>query len=99
MADHDTLYQETLTNAQTEIRELAVEIEHLRELLVQLERRKKAVEEICSAIRCWVEVTGENDGPDIPPSTPSLLDQEGTVALTEEEVVLIAYPNGTSKTL
>ena len=69
MADHDTLYQETLANAQTEIRELAVEIEHLRQLLIQLERRKKAVEEICSAIRCWVEITGEDDGPDIPPTT------------------------------
>ena len=100
MADfvlHDTLYQETLDVALTEVQELTDQIEHIRELLAQMEHRKKAVEDICDAIRRWAEVTA--DGKSRADGLSGLFStyRENTVALTEEEVSRIAYPDGISK--
>ena len=93
---HDILYQETRDAALTEARELTAEIEHLRGLLNRLEHRKKAVEDICNALGRWLEVEAPSVEIDQRP-LPFPADQGGAVALTEEEVSLIAYPTQASK--
>lgn len=89
--DHGMLYQETLDTAQMELEDLTAQIEQLRGLLTRLENRKKAVEDICNAIGRWVEISETLVETDVMlPSSVS--DEIGMVALTEEEVSLIAYP-------
>jgi len=89
--DHGMLYQETLDTAQMELQELTVQIDRLRELLTRLENRKKAVEDICNAIGRWVEIGETLADADVTLSS-SVSDGTGIVALTKEEVSLIAYP-------
>jgi len=96
MADlpsYDSLYRETLEAAMDEAQELKTEIEKLRETLTQLEQRKKAVDNICRSIGRWVETTAAATHPFDEPNVLALEEQSHSVALTEEEVSLIAYPS------
>ena len=81
----NSIYQDALENALSEVQDLGAEISHLREFLQVLEKRKNAVEEMCGAIHRLVEEEGD-----------SRADQasihnfpNGFVALTPEEVSLI----------
>lgn len=83
--DNDVLYQQALSAALGELQGLNFEIDHLRTQLDRLERQKAAVESICQAIGQWVETQDPAPLEDIYFDSP--------VALTEEEVSLIAYPS------
>ncbi len=91
----EILYQDTLERALNEVQDLSREIEHLRTRLAQLERRKGAVEEICDAIRAWVEVseTLPDAIAEIPMPSPDATGL-GLLPLAEEEVSLIAFSVG-----
>ena len=91
----EVLYQDTLERALNEVQELSREIECLRTRLAQLERRKCAVEEICDAIRAWVEVaeTLPDAIAEFPTPSPEAAGK-GLLPLTEEEVSLIAFSVG-----
>ncbi len=81
----NSIYQDALENALSEVQGLGAEISHLREFLQVLEKRKNAVEEMCGAIHRLVEEEG-NSGTD----QASILNfPNGFVALTPEEVSLI----------
>ena len=81
----NSIYQDALENALSEVQGLGAEISHLREFLQVLEKRKNAVEEMCGAIHRLVEEEGDS-GTD----QASILNfPEGIVALNPEEVSLI----------
>ena len=81
----NSIYQDALENALSEVQGLGAEISHLRKFLQVLEKRKNAVEEMCGAIHRLVEEEG-NSGTD----QASILNfPNGFVALTPEEVSLI----------
>jgi prefoldin subunit 5 len=79
------LYQQALSAALGELQDLNLQIDHFRTQLDRLERQRAAVESICEAIGQWVE-TRE-------PDTEEEIHFDSPVALTEEEVSLIAYPS------
>ena len=81
----NSIYQEVLENALSEVHDLGEEISQLRDLLCLLEHRKKAVEEMCVAIQRLVE-TG---APESSLDASILAFPKGLVALTQEEVSLI----------
>ena len=63
-------------------------------MLTQLEARKSAVDDVCNALGRWVDLS---DGKRLVEDDPfdSLFESEGeTIRLSEEEVSLIAYPDG-----
>jgi len=82
---NETLYQQALSAALGELYSLNTEIDHLHTQLDRLERQKAAVESICQAIGQWVETQEPQAEEEILLQSP--------VALTEEEVSLIAYPS------
>ena len=84
--NNEVLYQQALSAALGELQGLNSQIDHLRTQLDRLERQKSAVESICQAIGQWVE-TQE------PESEEEEIIFDSPVALTEEEVSLIAYPS------
>jgi len=87
------LYEEALDAARDELQELAGHIAHLQDLLDRLQARKSTVEQICRAISRWVEVNGSP----VEEAFPEDQDNghvDGLVALTEEEVTLLAYSHG-----
>ena len=92
--ENNILYTEALQAAESEALELDQEISQLRKLLRQLEERKTAVDEVCNALGRWVELAGgevEKEGEPF----DALFDNHGeTIRLSEEEVSLIAYPDG-----
>ena len=92
--NNDILYSEALSAAEQEARELELEIEQLRKLLRRLEARKSTVDEVCGALGRWVELSnlGGENGSD--PFDALFEDQGETIRLSEEEVSLIAYPDG-----
>jgi hypothetical protein len=92
--DNNILYSEALSAAEHEALELDQEIAQLRKLLHSLELRKTAVDEVCSALGRWVDLAG---GPTKSPEDEfdSIFEGQGaTIRLSEEEVSLIAYPDG-----
>ena len=99
MVDSDrqqSLYEETLEAALAEADDLVSEIDGLNARLDRLERRKEAVEDVCKALRQWVAVTEEVGEESDGPISTFLDEQELTVALSEEEVSLIAHVNAGS---
>ena len=96
LARHDGLYQDVLAAALSEARELASEIDRLKQQLSRLEERKQAVEDVCRAIRRWVDVTADDGLGDDNGLMPDFGDWGGAVRLTEEEVSMIAYPKQVS---
>ena len=81
----NSIYQDALENALSEVQGLGAEISHLREFLQVLEKRKNAVEEMCGAIHRLVEEEGDSRT-----DQASILNfPNGFVALTPEEVSLI----------
>jgi hypothetical protein len=92
LARHDSLYQDVLASALSEARDLASEIDRLKHQLARLEERKQAVEDVCRAIRRWVDVTADDGLGDDNAFMPDLGEWGGAVRLTEEEVSMIAYP-------
>ena len=92
--DNNRLYSEALTAAEQEATELNQEISQLRNLLLQLEARKASVDDVCGALQRWVELSGGQATVGDDPFESILEDQGGTIRLSEEEVSLIAYPDG-----
>ena len=92
LAHPEALFQETLEVARNELRDLNGQIERLRSQLSQLERQKKAVENICEAIHCWLEATVPTKQKAPPFPTVAHEDQMVSVALTEEEVAILTAP-------
>lgn len=92
--DNNILYSEALEAAEQESSELEQEILQLRKLLRSLEARKTAVDEVCGALGRWVELAGGGtDEPEDPIN--AIFENHGeTIRLSEEEVSLIAYPDG-----
>ena len=80
----NAIYQDALESALFEVQNLTAEMSHLRELLSLLEKRKRAVEEMCGAIQHLVEADCESED-----QNPFLSFPKGLVALTPEEVSLI----------
>lgn len=94
--NHD-LYANALEAAEREGAELEQEIVHVRRLLTRLEARKRAVDEVCGALGRWVELAGDDlpDGDEEEDPFESIFDEQGgAIRLSEEEVSLIAYPDG-----
>jgi len=86
-----SLYEDTLEAALTEADDLVNEIDRLRARLNRLEHRKEAVENVCNALRPWIAMAEEvGEGSNGPIST-FVEDHERTVALSEEEISLIAH--------
>ena len=83
--DNEVLYQQALSAALGELQDLNLQIDHFRTQLDRLERQKAAVGSICQAIGQWVETQD--------PPTEEEFQFDSPVALTEEEVSLIAYPS------
>jgi len=93
-ADNNILYSEALEAAEQESAELSEEIVQVRKLLLQLEARKTAVDEVCSALGRWVDLAGGRQESSEDPFDAIFDDQGGAIRLSEEEVSLIAYPDG-----
>ena len=96
MADQDNnmLYSDALSVAKQEATELDQEIAQLRKLLHALEARKVAIDEVCSALGRWVDLAGGATESEEDPFD-SIFESHGeTIRLSEEEVSLIAYPDG-----
>lgn len=93
MEQNPQLFDEALEAAGREAEELSAEIEHLRQALTRLEARKHAVDGVVHAIRRWVEISSS---PSFDPAVFEFPESERdeVVGLSEEEVSLIAYPNG-----
>jgi hypothetical protein len=81
----NSIYQEALDNALSEVHDLGEEVSQLRDLLDLLEHRKKAVEEMCVAIQRLVD-SGAHE---VSQDASILAFPKGLVALTQEEVSLI----------
>ena len=96
MSDHDnnSLYTEALEAAEREATELDQEIAQLKTLLRRLEAQKSAVDEVYLALSKWVELSGTQPEPTADPFDSLFEDQGETIRLSEEEVSLIAYPDG-----
>ena len=80
----NSIYQDALESALSEVQDLTAEISHLRDLVSLLEKRKRAVEEMCGAIQHLVDADCESED-----QNPFLGFPKGLVALTPEEVSLI----------
>ena len=95
MEQNPRLFDEALQAAAREADELSAEIDHLRQALSKLEARKQAVDDVVHAIRRWVEISSS---PSFDPAVFEFPDSERgeVVGLSEEEVSLIAYPDGLS---
>ena len=92
--NNNVLYSEALAAAEREASELDQEIAQLRKLLRSLEARKLAVDEVCSALGRWVDLAGGASEPS-DDAFDSIFESHGeTIRLSEEEVSLIAYPDG-----
>lgn len=93
MEQNPQFFDEALEVAATEADDLGTEIEHMRMALTRLEARKQAVDDVVRAIRRWVEISSS---PSFDPAVFEFPDSERgeVVGLSEEEVSLIAYPNG-----
>jgi hypothetical protein len=84
----EALYRETMEAARAEVATLSAEIDKLRERLAQLENHREAVQDLYGAVRRLVSATGIGDAVHDP------LPEYEAIGLTEEEVSLIAYPDG-----
>lgn len=82
------LYKETMEAARGEVQELTSEIRQLHERLEQLESQKEAVSDIYNAVRRMIDMT---EAPEEP-----IVEYEA-IGLSEEEVSLIAYPDGRNR--
>jgi hypothetical protein len=92
--ENNIIYTEALQAARREELELDQEIAQLSKLLGQLEARKSAVDDVCKSLGRWVELSGGESLHEDDPFDP-LFESEGeTIRLSEEEVSLIAYPDG-----
>jgi predicted nucleic acid-binding Zn-ribbon protein len=85
----EILYRETMEAARGEVQDLASEIRELRDQLEQLETRKKAVSDLFAATRRLMELSEDDD-------EGSPIEYEA-IGLSEEEVSLIAYPDGNGR--
>ena len=91
--DNNILYSEALQAARREASDLEQEIAQLSKLLRSLEARKGAVDEVCNALSRWVDLAGgETEAPADP--FDGLFENQNAICLSEEEVSLIAYPDG-----
>ena len=92
--ENDILYTEALQAANREALELDQEISQLHRLLLRLEARKAAVDDVCNALGRWVELADEGVEKDEDIHDAAFEGQGETIRLSEEEVSLIAYPGG-----
>ncbi len=96
MTDQESniLYTEALNAAEREATDLEQEISQLRKMLLQLETHKVAVDQVCIALGRWVDIAAARSAGPSDPLDPIFEEHGGTIRLSEEEVSLIAYPDG-----
>lgn len=96
MEPRQQLFEEALEAATAEADKLKTEIDQLRRALARLEYRKKVADQMVDAIRKWV---GTASSQTFDPSVFEYAgaEREEVVGLSEEEVSLIAYPEGHSE--
>jgi hypothetical protein len=91
--DRQRLYRDTFDTASFELCELSREIARTRAILEHLERRRKAVTQLCEALGTWIALSDHEEvGDDEEPDAPVFEVPPPGLGLTEEEVSLIAYP-------